>query len=277
MNTIPYSTSAIRFATFLSPNLYGLYEYIARYISERVECPTTLTVGQSLEEIAAGQIDVAFMCGLQYIQLISQLSCSVELLVAPVLQGERYQHKPMYFSDVIVSNDSPYTSFDDLRGCTWGYNQKTSHSGYNLVCYNLLEHGKSLSYFGTTLETGSHLHSIKMVLEKRIDATAVDSHILDVFLSQKSDFAARLRVIDMLGPSSIPPIVVSQKLDNGLKRIIQDALLTMHHDPLAARQLHDGAIERFLHVTDEDYDDIRRMLIQVERKAFSLYKGTLSI
>jgi len=37
--------------------------------------------------------------------------------------------------------------------------------------------------------------------------------MLDVLLSQYTDIATKLRIIDMLGPSSIPPVVVSKSLD----------------------------------------------------------------
>src|SRR5436305_11796693 len=112
----------IRFASFLSPILYEAYVHIARYIGERLGCLTTFGVGHSFEEFARGQVDVAFICGLPYVRMTKEdPSCLVELLAAPVLQGERSQHKPIYFSDVIVRSDSPYKSFDDLRGCVWAY------------------------------------------------------------------------------------------------------------------------------------------------------------
>ena len=135
--------------------------------------PTQLTVGQSLEEFAEGQADIGFLCGLLYTHVADQPTCPVELLAAPILQGERYQGKPIYFSDVIVRRETRYNSFDDLQGCRWAYNEPASHSGYNLVCYSLLERGKSPHYFGKTLKTGSHLASLQAVLEGRVDATAL--------------------------------------------------------------------------------------------------------
>jgi phosphonate transport system substrate-binding protein len=265
-----HDTSSIRFASYLSPNIYPTYEHITRYVGEKVGRPTTLTVGQSFEEFAAGQVDVGFICGLPYIHLADSPSCPVELLVAPVLQGERYQRKPIYFSDVIVRSDSPYTSFDDLEGCVWAYNQRTSHSGCNLVCYSLLERGKSPHYFGITLETGSHRRSVQSVLEGQADATAVDSHMLDVLLSQYTDIATKLRIIDMLGPSSIPPVVVSKSLDKELKCRIREVFVNMHQDPDAARGLHTGLIERFVVVADDDYQDIRTMFARVQEVEFPL-------
>jgi ABC-type nitrate/sulfonate/bicarbonate transport system substrate-binding protein len=55
------------------------------------------------------------------------------LLAAPLPAGARYGGKPIYFSDVVVRRDSPYQTFADLRGVTWGYNEPGSQSGYNVV------------------------------------------------------------------------------------------------------------------------------------------------
>jgi phosphonate transport system substrate-binding protein len=262
------NTTIIRFATFLSPILYRTYEHIARYIGEKVGHPITLRVGQSFEEFAEGQIDVAFICGLPYVRMTRQFTCSIELLAAPVLVGKRYQHKPFYFSDVIVRHESPYTCFDELRGCIWAYNERTSHSGCNLVCYSLLERGKSFDYFGETVKSGSHLRSLDMVLEGKADATAIDSHLLDVLRSRDEELAARLRVVDVLGPSSIPPMVVSKRLDDELKCKLREALVTMHLEDCGASGLREGLIERFVTVADDDYGDLRGMLERVERVAF---------
>ena len=260
------ATSTIRFATFLSPIMYTTYEHIARYVGAKMGCPTSLSAGQSFEEFTEGHIDVAFICGLPYVRMTRWPSCPVELLAAPVLLGERYRHKPVYYSDVIVGGDRPYRCFDDLQGSVWAYNERASHSGCNVVCYSLLERGKAPGYFGKTIKSGSHLRSLEMVLAGQADATAIDSHVLDVLRARDEHGAAGLRAIDMLGPSSIPPIVVSKRVDQQLKRDMQEALVTMHLD--AASALHEGLIERFVAVADEDYDDLRRMLERVEGVEF---------
>ena len=249
----------IHFATYLAPNIYDTYAYIASYVGEKIGLPATLTVGQSFDQIACGQVDVAFMCGLPYATLAESPACPLELLAAPVLRGERYQHKPIYYSDVIVRKESSYLSFDDLRGCAWAYNQKESHSGWNVVCYTLFKRGKTLDFFGQLIETGSHLNSIARILNGQAGAAAIDSHVLDVFLKQNPVAAAALRTIDMLGPSSIPPMVIARSVDQTLRRYMQEVLLTMHEDPQAAQTLCAGAIERFVQVQDEDYNDIREM------------------
>jgi ABC-type phosphate/phosphonate transport system substrate-binding protein len=262
------NTASLRFATFLSPLLYETYAHITRYVGERLGYQTTLKVGQSFDEFAEKQVDVAFICGLPYVRMSSHNPCLVELLVAPVLIGERYSHKPVYYSDVIVRCDSPYTSFDDLGGCVWAYNERASHSGCNLVCYSLLERGKSPGYFGKTVKSGSHMRSLEMVLEGEADAAAIDSHLSDILRSRDEVLAGRLRVIDVLGPSSIPPVVVSRRLDNELKCRLRGTLITMHLDAFGAEVLREGLIERFVAVEDEDYGNIREMVEKVEAVEF---------
>ncbi len=256
--------STLRFATFLSPVLYETYEYIAHYVGECLGRHTTLEVGQAWEQFAKGEVDAGFMCGLPYARQSSLPACPIELLAAPVVQGPRYQGKPMYFSDVIVRSASPCTALEHLQGCVWAYNELASHSGYNIVCHSLLQRGKRLSFFGEMLKTGSHLNSVQAVLEGRADGTAIDSHVFDVWRLQHPDLAQQLRVIDMFGPSTIPPVVASIRLDDVLKRSIQEILLTMHLNPIAARQLQHGLIERFAVVSNEDYAGLRRMAMSVD-------------
>jgi len=107
-----------------------------------------------------------------------------------------------------------------------------------------------------------------MVLEGEADAAAIDSHLLDVLRSKDEELAARLRVIEMLGPSSIPPMVISKRLNDELKCKLREVLVTMHLDNCGAEGLRDGLIERFVVVTDEDYGDIRRMLETVKEVEF---------
>ena len=252
----------LRFATFLSPVLYDTYAHITRYIEERLDIPTTLHVGQSLDEFATGEADIGFLCGLPYAKMSPQTR-PVELLVAPVVMGERYWSKPLYYSDVIVHRDSVYTSFDALQGTRWAFNEEASHSGYNVVSYSLLLRGKTFDFFGAMLKTGSHFASVQAVLSGQADASAIDSHVLDVWFQQKPELAQQLRVVEMLGPSAIPPIVVSTRIDTHTRRRIQEILCTMHEDTVGARGLHAGLIGRFVPIEDSDYDDIRCMSARV--------------
>ena len=206
----------LRFATFLAPNIFGVYRFVADYVGERLGYRVEIIVGSSFDQFAAGQADVGFICGLPYVQLARQPSPPVELLAAPVLQGSRYEGRPIYFSDVIVHTDSRYRSFSDLRGRSWAYNDLDSHSGYNVTRHRLVEMGEISGYFGRVVEGGSHQRSIRMVCNGEVDAAAIDSQVLAVELRDHPALKNQLRVIDTLGPAGIQSVVAASRTPSRL-------------------------------------------------------------
>jgi phosphonate transport system substrate-binding protein len=247
----------LRFATFLAPNMFGLYSFIARCVQARLGVTTELVVGSSYEQVSE-QADVSFLCGLAYIEL-RRRGEPIEPLAAPLLQGTRYSGRPIYFSDVIVRRDSPYRSFADLRGCTWAFNEPYSHSGPGITCHRLIELGENECFFGQVIQAGWHEKSIRLVHEGRVDASAIDSHILTLALHDHAELSDGLRVIDSLGPSTIQPIVAASWLEKGLKDDLRAVLLEMNTDTAAQAVLASRLVQGFVAITDKDYDDLRQM------------------
>jgi phosphonate transport system substrate-binding protein len=260
----------LRFVTFLAPNMFDVYRFVADYVGEKLGRQTVLTVGFSFDQFAAGQADVGFICGLPYVQLARQPHSPVELLAAPLLQGERYRSKPIYFSDVIVRVDSPFHSFLDLRGRSWAYNDPDSHSGYNVTRHRLVKIGETDGFFGRVVEAGSHQRSIRMVCAGEVDAAAIDSQVLAIELRDHPDLSKCLRVVDVLGPAGIQPVVAANRLPHNLKAEVTDVLLAMGDDPVARAELAYGLVERFVPVDDGNYADVRKMLAAAEETGFMI-------
>src|SRR5262249_24280321 len=160
---------------------------------------------------------VSFLYGLPYVRLTRRRPPQVELLAAPLLRGPRYGGRPVYFSDVIVRRDSRFRSFADLRGCRWSYNEPDSHSGYGVTCYRLVQMGETGGFFGKVVAAGLQQRSIRPVCAGKVDASAIDSHVLALELHIRPDLAGRLRVIDTLGPSTVQPVVASRRLPESLR------------------------------------------------------------
>jgi phosphonate transport system substrate-binding protein len=258
----------LRLATFLAPNVLPVYQAVADAIERELGVSTELVVGESFDQFAAGELDAGFICGLPYVQLARQRPSPVEVLAAPVLAGARYGGRPIYFSDVIVRRDSPFDAFVDLRGQTWAYNDVDSHSGYNLTRSHLVKLGKTNGFFGRVIEAGFHQRAIRMVVAGEVDGAAIDSQVLEIELRDHLVLASKLRVIEVLGPSTIQPLVVSAGLPPDLKAAMHEVVLSLHDDPAARRAFAQGLVERFVSVADADYDDIREMLAVAEAAGF---------
>jgi phosphonate transport system substrate-binding protein len=253
----------LRFATFLAPNMRPFYQFIADYVGRQLGLPSRLFTGHSFTQFAQGEADVGFICGLPYVRLVEERPLSVTLLAAPVLQGERFQNKPIYYSDVIVRRDSPYQSFADLRGCIWAYNEPDSQSGYNITLHHLANINETTAYFGEFVQAGAHQQAIRLICEGQVEAAAIDCQVLAVEMRQRPELAPQIKVIDALGPSPIQPVVAATHLPTSLQTEIQTVLLALADDPAAADALAYGFVQRFTAVADADYDDIRRMVTRI--------------
>ncbi|MGH2521698.1 MAG: phosphate/phosphite/phosphonate ABC transporter substrate-binding protein [Anaerolineales bacterium] len=255
--------SAIRFASFLGDNAFEFYRQVVAYLGEASGTPTEMVADTSagLEAMfGEGQIEAAFGCGLPYVWKAAEESPSVRLMAAPVLPAERYQDRPVYFSDVIVRADAPFNTFADLRGATFAYNQAVSFSGYVLPLYHLLTLGETNGFFGKTVASGSHAASMNWVESGQADAAAIDSVVLEMELAQRPERASAFRVVASLGPAGMPPVITSTRLDPETHARLTRALVSMHTDERGRGILRQGGVRRFAPVTDRNYDDIRQML-----------------
>jgi len=262
----------LRFITYLAPKLYPLYSYLTGYVSRKLGVQSEFVMGSSYAQLQRGEADVSFVCGLPYVLISSMNPDLLEPLAAPVIQGERYQDKPIYFSDVIVRAASSATSFEDLQGCSWAYNETESQSGYGITLYTLLKMGKTDGFFGEVIRSGYHQKSIQMVVEGEVEASAIDSHLLGVELREQKGLKKKLKIIDVVGPSTIQPIVASKNLNMSIREDIRAILLEIGDDPAARRMLDFGLVRRFVAVDDRSYQDIRRMRAEGEQADFTVLR-----
>ena len=249
------------FATYLAPRLLPVYEVIVAAVGERLGIPVRLEVGRSFNQLQTGEVDVGFLCGLPYVRLAEEL----DPLAAPVVAGDRYGGRPVYFSDVIVRRESRFETFADLRGAAWSFNDPDSHSGYLATLARLRELGETEAFFGRVIDAGWHQVSIELVASGRVDASAVDSHVLAVELRDRPDLANQLRIVESFGPSPIQPVVARRSLDAGFRQRLRDTLASLAGDGLSQ-----GLVERLTPITDDWYDPIRAMLARVSEAGLTL-------
>lgn len=258
----------LRFGTYLSPNVLPVYQAVTEQVGSRLGIPTELKVETSYESCVEDRHEVCFVCSLPYVTFERQGLSPAEPVAAPVLRGDRYGGRPIYFSDVIVRADAPFRSFPDLRGTSWAYNEPLSHSGYGITRYQLLRMGETDGFFGEIIESGFHEESIRLVAHGEVDASAIDSQVLEVAMLRDPSLAESLRVIESLGPSTIQPVAVSRRVPPDLRRETLQALITLADDSAVRDLLAVGLVERFVPVEPRDYDDIRSMLDACESAGF---------
>ena len=239
-------------------------QQVVDYLAARLEMPVQFVNDIPWQErqrrLDAGQIDIGWICGAPYVRRIDQQLADIELLAAPVMAAARYDHQPVYFSDIVVRHDSAYRRFADLRGSRWAINERQSYSGYEVVRHYLATQHLDGRFFGRVIESGAHQHSVEMILAGEVDASAVDSTVLELLYARQPVLCQQLRVIQVLGPSPIPPWVIGRHVAPELREAIRSVLLSMHTDPRGQNLLQAGQTACFIAVNNQSYHPTRERL-----------------
>ncbi len=251
----------LRFVSYLAPNMFWFYEAVAVYLGHVFDVEAQIVQSQydplSDPLMLQDRLDIAFICGLPFVQRSRVVSSQLQALVAPVMQKNRYQDRPVYFSDIIVHADSGIMTFDELAGKTLCYNDPGSNSGYNLLCWRLIQVEHPSSFFGKFIQSGSHQRSIRLVVNGLADCSAIDSTVLEQELHDSPELAHYLRVVESIGPCPIPLVVAAQRLGSTVIDLLQSALC--QPDKQLQSAMEQAQIQRYVAVQSEDYAAIGRM------------------
>lgn len=265
-------SNSLEFVSYLAPNLLWFYKAIGAYWERTFSIQINITQSQSdpLDDpfLFNDQWDGAFICGLPFSRYCNRIPQQLEAIVAPVLQASRYEDKPVYFSDVIVSETSELKTFAQLSGKTFCYNDLGSNSGYNLLRHHLLQTEYSSRFFSQAWQSGSHQRSIRWVVNGTADCAAIDSMVLEQELRHHPELAQQVRVIESIGPSPMPPIVVAQRLGRNWLDRLQAALLQPDSDLQA--QMQQANVQRFAPVQSVDYQKLAQMYDRAVQSGYEI-------
>jgi phosphonate transport system substrate-binding protein len=239
---------------------------VAAYLTSKRNIPAESVEDISWQEryrqITDGRIDIGWICGSYYTKLAAEPDPVIELLAAPVMSQARYQGEPVYFSDVVVRADSPFQTFADLRGASFAYNEPGSFSGYWSMRSYLVRIGEVGGFFGRLTQSGAHLHSLQMILDCRIDTAAIDSMVMAVELQENPDLAHKIRIVEVIGPTPIPPWVIRRSLPEAQKAQLRQALLALPETEDGRQLLQKYHLRGFAAVPDAHYDKVRQMIAE---------------
>lgn len=265
----------LRCISYLSPSLpYELFQTVADYLASSLgfssgslqyETRFSAPPAEEVDPFALDEADLGFVCSTA-VPRCHALDAGFELLgCAHLFDHPKAQGRPVYFSDVVVSQDSTMRSAEDLGGRVWAYNDSSSLSGMYCLLQFLRQQGRGLDFLKELRPSGSHLRSLELVLSGSADAAAIDSTVLALQLRKKPELQARLRVIASWGPFPAQPLIVRRTLPEPVKLAIRRALSDMPNAAQWRRGLGQFHLLGFAPIDEAFYADEQREIEDCQR------------
>ena len=247
-------------AVVVRENLRFLDQW-AYYLSKKMGQPVKFVRRRSYREVMdmleSGSLDFAWICGFPYVQ--KRDPEFIKLISVPVYKGN-----PLYHSFIIVHNDSPYQSLDDLKGKTFAYSDPESNSGFLYPQYLLAQKDTNKeTFFRQSFFTFNHAETVEAVAEQFADGGAVDSYIWEYLKEFRPDLADKTRVINRSPAFGFPPLVARLGVDLETVWRMERVIKGMNGDPDGRKFLDGLKLDDFGDPPPEIFDNIRQMVRKI--------------
>lgn len=240
----------------LAPEIKAAWTHLFAWLSD--------LTGETLEVIdhpapeplealwARPDMGCVFMCGWPY----AMADPRPVLLAAPVPAPARYGGRPVYVTDLIVRDDSPYCTLADTFGGRVGWTVEHSHSGFNAPRHHLLWYRTPdcpALYTGSIGPLTSPRRVLAAVIEGEIDVGPIDGFALDLLRRHAPDDVAPVRVVETTAAAPIPPLVASPATDESACQRLRDTLTAAHQASEMETVLDVLMVRRFVAAEPADY------------------------
>lgn len=251
----------LKLASCLGENTDPISALLAQYLSDSLSAEVQFSADACwqqacTEQLPQGTIKLGWLCGLLYTlqQDAREIPC-YQILGSPVFSG---QTDPVYYSYLIVRQDSKLQSLKDLQDSRLVINEPDSYSG-NHALWAYLADLANPPHFTDIQVSGRHSASMQRVADGLADVALIDHTVFDYWQQQGGDYRAltgQLRIIAHLGPAPSPPLVAHCSLPNETVTAVREALLNISHSAYAV-QFQALGLEAIRPATDSDYDVLR--------------------
>lgn len=241
-----------------------LLAMMEQYLSGRLQMPVQLVKRRTYQEITAmlltGQLDAAWICDDPYVQYKDRLTA----LAVPL-----YRKKPLYQTYVVVNDQCPAQTFDEIKGTVHAFSDPDSTSGYLVTRYLLaLRHTTPAEFFRDSFFTYGHRNVVRAVATGLAQSGSIDGYVWDVMHEREPELVKTTRIVYRSEEMGFPPIAgLKSARDSGKSKAFSAALLEMPSDELGRDILDRLALDGFTKESEHLYDSTLEKWIVVKEQA----------
>jgi ABC-type phosphate/phosphonate transport system substrate-binding protein len=241
----------------VAPVVTAAWDRLFRWLQERTGVELEViyhAFPTPIEELwALPGLGCVLMCGYPY----ARAEPRPQLLAAPVPSFEHYKGKPVYFSYLLVGEDSPFETIEDTYGGRISWTIENSQSGFNAIRSFLLPYRtveQPLLYRESIGPIGTFSVGIEGIRNGEIDVVPVDSFSYDLMREYAPEDISGTRIIATTPSAPMPPLVAGHDVDEEVAGRLRSALFAAHEVPELAEALAVMKITRFVPVTPDYYE-----------------------
>ena len=216
----------------------------------------------AVEAMRAGRADIAWFGAATYV--IAADIADADAFAAGIPKGQK---DAGYYTYFVVQKDSPIKNLSDAKGKVLALNHIGSTSGDYIPQVELLKVGldtDNKEHFRRVLYAGSHDAALMSVAYGQADICGMSSHNFKGRTSDGTVSPEKVRIVHISPKVPPAPLAYSKKLPLELRNKIKAAVLEAHkHGKIGG---WGGEMERYVAVTDKDFDIMRDVRKIVEGK-----------
>ena len=164
-----------------------------------------------------------------------------------------------YRSVIVVKEDNPATTIEDLRGGRAAINSYDSHSGHNALRALVAPHARDGRFFGEVVPTGAHLLSLAAVASGEVDVCSTDCVAHGLISRHLPEAVAGTRMLTLTERApTLPYVTHIGRSDEEVERL-REALQDAVQDPALAAVRERMMIAGFEALPRSAYDRIDAM------------------
>lgn len=250
---------------------------VKRYLEEHTPYKYHFAIPSSyiavVEAFGTKRADVAALNTFGYIVANDRYETEARLLF--VRHGSE-----TYRAQIIAKEGGPINSVEDINGRRFAYVDPASTSGYLLPAKLFKDRKVTPS---DTVFSNRHDNVITMIYQGQVDAGATfysppqDGKIQDarrLVATQFPDVEEKIKIVELTDEIPNDPIVFRKELPEEMKESITAALLQYMETEEGKEAFYDlYGISRMVRTTDDRYDKVRKMLLDLGRSASDLMKN----
>lgn len=241
----------------------GAMDKLQTYLSEELEREVKLDVYPNyngvVEAMNYDKIDMAFLGPLTFV--IANENSNAQAIITQLVDGE-----PFYHSYIITHADNPWNSLDELLEnpgeIDFAFGDPNSTSGSLIPSIELKDRGvyesQQSNEFNSVRNTSSHDATALSVINKQVDAGAIDSAIYNQLVESGKIDEEQVKILWESEELFQYPWAVRESIDDETVEKLQEAFLAIEDQEI----LDAFGASAFTEATTEDYESIKQAAIK---------------